>query len=314
MQVLPVVMAFDDNYLFPALVCVYSAKRSSSKDFSLMVAYEEKSLSAQSRGVIKAVCESLGVSVSMVEIEIPDNLVVHGHFSKSTWSRLLLPSAISTPFVYLDADLICTPGWDELLILPETAGFVADSAPLDIPVYGVRENVELLSAQNSARQASQGHYVNTGVLVIFPELLPKDFSVAVLRAASKYVELGFQWVDQCVMNFVLAGNVGFLPSGFNVLVKVGEQYFENGCIYHLAGSRKPWQGINRLFFPRSFGIRIWVKQAKNLVQFASINPRLQKLLRLEFSRLSRNDGIALSSLGLHKQILLRAIRFWFSRL
>lgn len=275
------------------------------------MAYEERSLSPHSRDVIKEVCESLSVSVSMLEIELPDNLVTHDHFSKIAWARLLLPSVISNPFVYLDADLVCASGWDQLLIFSETEGFAANSS---FPIYGVEQKAEALSAQNSARDKSQGRYVNTGVLVIFPELLPKDFFSLALGAASKYVEHGFQWIDQCVINFVLAGNVGFLPSFFNVLVKVGEQRLEDGYIYHLAGSSKPWLGINRLLYPRSRGIRIWVKQAKNLVTFCSRNPTLQKILRSEFWRLSRNDGLLSSSLAFHKQILLHAVRFWFSRL
>jgi lipopolysaccharide biosynthesis glycosyltransferase len=85
-------------------------------------------------------------------------------------------------------------------------------------------------------------YINVGVLLIncdfWNELgMPKKWR----DAAGDYDNLGFQVLDQCVLNFLFKDSYALLPSKFNFLASVPQEVpFNEISIIHFAGTSKPW--------------------------------------------------------------------------
>jgi lipopolysaccharide biosynthesis glycosyltransferase len=300
-----VAMAFDDKYLFPALVAIYSAYLRQASRFKLLVAYDSAMLSPVSRNRIYQVCELIGLELGFIELRLPKFLATHGHFSALTWARLFLPEEIDRPFVYLDADTVCDNGWGELF-----ANFDLGTTGISAVLQGING----LSADNAAVAASKGNYISAGVMVVRPALLPITFREEALEACKNYSQNGFQWVDQDVINFVLEGRVDLLESRFNVLVPlVGKKKLE-GNILHFAGSQKPWTALYRFRYFYSFSVKRWGGEARRMLKGLETLGFDVSPLRESFRLLAVDDGLDILSYRGFKRWLLPVVRKVFSKL
>lgn len=302
-----IAMAFDDNYLFPGLVSIFSARSNKSSSFYLIIAFDRQSLSEQSRHQIAQVCEAIDIQLEFIEIDLPDFLPAHGHLTAATWARLFLPQIIPSPFIYLDADIVCCPGWDELsrYLSSESHG-----------VSGVRENADYSNQLNDAVTASNENYFNGGVLVFRPALLPDQFSHEVIEAAKNYKKHGFEWFDQDVLNFVLGGRVEILPPAFNVKVfpHTKSELYPKARILHFAGSQKPWTAIFRFRFFYTYSSRRWSRVAKKMLRTLRSQGVDILSLRLAFRCLAVRDGLDITKYKGLKRLALPAIRRIFANL
>lgn len=298
-------MAFDDRYLFPALVAIYSAYSRQAAEFKLLVAYESSKLSGDSRNTISQACGVMGIELGFIELQLPKFLATHGHFSALTWARIFIPQDINSPFVYLDADTICESGWDELF----TYFGLGVSG-----ISAVLEGVDGLNAENAAVAASRGNYISAGVMVVRPALLPETFLEESLEACKNYAQNGFQWVDQDVINFVLQGRVDFLENRFNVLVPlVGREELE-GTILHFAGSGKPWTAVHRFRYFYSFSVRKWAAEARRMLNGFETHGLDVSSFRESYRLLAVDDGLDILRYRGLKRWLLPIIRKVFSKL
>ena len=229
-------MSCDQNYLYPLLHTIYSAKTSSKKEFVLTVAYDPEKLDEASLRLIMDVCNVLRVDLEFYPLRIPADLPTVFYISAATYAKILLADRISDRFLYLDCDLLCLPGLDQLL--PEASGlyqrFIALACPEDMS--GVNKQ------RNLAIEKAGSRYFNAGVMIFNPRMWQEAGMPIQWRfLARNYREFGFEWADQCILNFLLCDSYMQISTGFNRTtinesINVDDQDF----ILHYTGRAKPW--------------------------------------------------------------------------
>ena len=284
-----IAMGFDDNYLFPALVTLFSARRGYAKELKVLIAHDGECLSADSISLIRETCLELKIDVSFKEIDFPDFLGGSGHLSRMSWARIILMSEVSEQFLWLDADLILQSGWESLLFDGHSLQAAGLAAALD-------SNFTNTNVLNTAYVVAGEAYINDGVLLVDPNALDTRVLQRLGEGISRYSELGFEWLDQDVINFSLEGKGGVLPQSFNRQVPIHKVKKTTGFILHFTSDAKPWSGPWRLLYFYSFSVRFWNEYASALVKFVSNKPTLQSSLKrarkaaLRAERLSMNTG------------------------
>jgi lipopolysaccharide biosynthesis glycosyltransferase len=307
---MPLAMAFDDHYLVPALVSIFTARETCRTHFRLVVVYDPGRLSLDSREFLSKSCSTLGVNLQMISFQLPDFLKTHGHFSEATYARLFMPKLIGVPFLYIDADTVFEAGWQEI----ETEVSHEASGSIAYALHGVSTDTSHSTPSNSAFSASRGKYLNSGVLIFDPSLLVDDFEDRVRAACRDYEELGFQWVDQCVLNYVMKGRVGLIKPIFNVQLSLNSKKPSHARILHFVGAQKPWVAVHRFRYFYSYPVRKWWASAQNLAQHLDESGVESQEFRIKVRQTAEVDGINPKTLGLAKKILLPIIRSVFSKL
>lgn len=297
-----IVMAFDDNYVFPALVAMYSGRKFYDGQIRVVIGYDPQTLSANSISLINQVCRKLAIEVSFVVVEIPGFLEGVGHISKMSWARMFLIEQLDLDFVWLDSDILLQPGWDQIVSDKNLAKGSGIAAALDPGVANVEP-------ENAARIAAGMGYVNAGVLVVNPSQIGVEKRDAFMSAMRRYAELKFQWMDQDVINYCYAGETGRIPSEFNVQVSISRMKRLEGRILHFSSNAKPWLGIYRLAYFWSFAVRIWNGTAQGLYKELRSDKQISealKLLRVQAARNQRPIG-QIPSLGYRVAALAASI-------
>ena len=230
-------MSCDKKYLYPLLHTIYSAKTTSEKDYVVTVAYDPDQLDEDALRLIRDLCNLLNVNLEFYPIRIPSDLPAIFYISTATYAKMLLADQISDSFLYLDCDLLCLPGWDQLL--PESSSlysrFIALACPEDMS--GVNKQ------RNLAVEKAGSRYFNAGVMIFNSKMWQEAGMPIKWRfLASNYKEFGFEWADQCILNFLLCDSYMQISTGFNRTtinesVNVDDQDF----ILHYTGWNKPWR-------------------------------------------------------------------------
>jgi lipopolysaccharide biosynthesis glycosyltransferase len=251
-----VVSGFDDNYVLPFLVMVYSAKVNSTKPFNLTLGFEPSALSVPNRELASQVLTFLEIPFEFIELTLSKDMVSQFHISPTSYARLLLADSLIGVFLWLDCDLICLPGWQSIFL----AGKNSSNGKL---VSAVRDSLVakrgIDNSQNESVQLMGFDYFNSGValfdtekwrLLDYPHRWPFVLKESVAR--------GFEFADQCVLNFLCQSNVNYLPHEYNTLALTKEHSKRSSpFILHFAGGSKPWfysktdaRIFNGTFFPR----------------------------------------------------------------
>ena len=251
-------MAFDDKYVFPALVALYSGRKSYSGEIRLVVGFDLETLSNSSISLVQGVCERLEISVQFLPLDIPHFLTEVGHISKMSWSRMFLMEKLREDFVWIDCDVILQPGWAQVL----NGDFDSDSGIVGALDTGVAH----ISTENSALSRAGANYINAGVLVVDPMRLSAELHAEFSDAMRRYGELGFEWMDQDVINYCFSGNTGVLHRSLNTQVPLPRLGTTRGIILHFSSDAKPWLGVYRLAFFWSFSVRRWNQVAGSLLR------------------------------------------------
>jgi lipopolysaccharide biosynthesis glycosyltransferase len=253
-----IAMGFDDNYTMPALVTLFSARQSFSGTIRVLVAYDETTLGLESISLVEQVCKILEIEVSFEKLTLPGHLIGAGHISSITWARILLMSNLDEEFVWLDCDILLLPGWESLILEDLFQGGTGIAAALDLAVSSSA------SPNNAAYSAAGQRYVNTGVLLVNPMKLGSEFQLVISAAIARYQELGFQWLDQDVLNYSLGGKSGLLPQELNLQVHISRMRKVEGKVLHFNMDAKPWLGPFRITYFWSFSVRAWDRYSKGL--------------------------------------------------
>lgn len=265
-------MGFDDNYLFPALVTLFSARKSFEGSLRLLIAHDGESLSRESISLLKDACSSLKISVSFMRIRIPESLKGFGHLSRMSWARIILMTSLDEEFLWLDADLILNEGWSHLLNSQKLESPEGIGAALD-------PNPAPADSKNSAYSVAGGRYINAGVLIVDPSRISQDFLQSVELAMVDYSQLGLEWLDQDVINYCLRGRGEVLSQEFNTQVPIKRLGATSGKILHFTSDAKPWLGPFRLAYFWSFSVRYWNRNARSLIKSLDGRPTLQSSVR-----------------------------------
>lgn len=265
-------MGFDDNYLFPALVTLFSARKSFDGSLRLLIAHDGESLSPKSIALLEDACSSMKISVSFMRIRIPAALKGFGHLSRMSWARIILMTSLDEEFLWLDADLILGEGWSHLL----------DSQKLESPEgigAALDPNPAPEGSRNAAYAVAGSSYINDGVLLVDPSRISQDFLQLVELAIADYAQLGLEWLDQDVINYSLRGRGEVFSQEFNTQVPIKRLGPTNGKILHFTSDAKPWLGPFRLIYFWSFSVRHWNRNARLLIKSLNTDPLLQGSIR-----------------------------------
>ena len=127
--------------------------------------------------------------------------------------------------------------------------------------------------------------------------------------------LGFQYHDQCIINYMLAGRVGYFPSEYNYLIRnMDGRLIRNPRIAHFSGWEKPWrQSIYELWFKsheshRDLYRQYSLRQLKLIVRVLISNPRLSaQLLNIRRRQIQKPSAFQ-TILGKVKVLVDRIIR------
>jgi lipopolysaccharide biosynthesis glycosyltransferase len=182
----------------------------------------------------------LEVEGDVVDVSIDVENSDQYQWNVTTYAPLALMDTLDETFMWLDADTILCPGWTQ--IFADSDLLLADP---DIVACGVGDRSETLdlmrrAGTNSAYQAAGDHYINAGIMIIDPirwRLVGLNCEWAGLAATQ--AERGFDYRDQDVLNYLLAGKVGLLSPRFNHIV--AETAVGTELILHYAGFPKPWR-------------------------------------------------------------------------
>lgn len=226
-----VVFVADDNYVHPLLHAIHNAVLRAQRNHQYVIFTE--GFSPSNLKLIQSQTRMLDVSVEVERIPIDRSHFDNGHISRASMIRLKIPDYVQQNFVYLDLDLLLKSGWDEVI------GNIPRQHVLGARRHWGMEEVDWMRSSNHAVKRSQGRYFNAGVLTVNYDLWKlRGWSNKVSEATQQYSELGFQWSDQCILNYVAEGNYEQLPEMYNC--NAGERIIGSPVIIHFAGSQKPW--------------------------------------------------------------------------
>ena len=242
-----IISAVDNNYILPLLVMLNSAKNNSSSEILLTVGFDSAELSVESRNLISSVLTLINVNHEYLEVSLTSEMEQIFHITPTAYSRLLMADKITGIALWLDADLICLPNWDSIVLNEQ-------NQLNGLPIAAVRDSgitKEVLEGTKNQSLILAGYdYFNSGVSIIdcdrWKELgYPLTWTEAIKNAKN----LGFQWADQCVLNWICHQNVKYLPQNYNVLVGLRKHSKKSKpLIMHFAGGSKPW--FYSIFDPR----------------------------------------------------------------
>lgn len=237
-----VATGIDDNYVLPFLVMIYSAKVNTSEKFHVKVGFDSRALSAKNRELLAQVLRLIDVPFEFVKLTLSKDMKARGHISSTSYARLLLADQFSGLMLWLDCDLICLPGWDSIFMAEENLpGGMVMSVTRD--AYVSTKGINYFSQSNNESIRVMGpDYFNAGVALIdcdiwksrnYSKLWPTVLMEADIR--------GFEYADQCVLNFLCKGQVNYLPWQYNALgAAKSHNKKKHPLILHFAGGLKPW--------------------------------------------------------------------------
>jgi lipopolysaccharide biosynthesis glycosyltransferase len=220
---------------------VYSALLNcSKKNFRFVVANVNGMLSDGSTSFINEFANYLDLDIQIVRIDTELQAVFEHHFNLTVYARLFLMDLMEEDFLWLDADLLLMPGWDNIFLE------VGDFETSDTVIYGVvdakRTREKLEKKGNLALLRSGDRYVNSGVLKIrtgnWKKLKATHFWQDMAQNPSKY---NFTLMDQDIINYLCSGKVSLLQSGFNQIVGNLVDVQQRIFVKHYAGPPKPWK-------------------------------------------------------------------------
>jgi len=235
-----VVTAIDDNYVLPFLVMLYSAKKNAIKEFRCVLGFEPKNLSETHRDLILKCSNALNITLDFMPLSLSESSRDNNHITAIAYAKLSMADVMPGTVLWLDVDLICRLGWDKIFdttreaLQTKTLAGVKDSVVTAESYRSYSRNLALAKKGND--------YFNTGVLMFNCEMWRSNgIPLRWPHVQKNYINLGFQYSDQCVINYVIKDSFYLLSSEFNVLAfHSSKDLRKRAKILHFAGPIKPW--------------------------------------------------------------------------
>jgi lipopolysaccharide biosynthesis glycosyltransferase len=243
MKPLKIAVGLDDNYVGPLLVMIFSAWKTKQNNFEIIVGYDPSLLSLSNRSFIHEIMRHLEIGVEFLELTIAPEMGSAYHITTSSYIRILLADILEDTFLWLDCDLICECGWDELLYHEVPSENTVICAVID-PLVN-----KFTQSPNEAIKKANGKYFNAGVAIIDPAAWRRfGFNNRWKDVLLKYDYLKFMYVDQCVLNYLLVKNFSELTPQYNALEMTSRYLkYESVKIRHFAGDVKPWHHLSKIY-------------------------------------------------------------------
>ncbi|MHB8517773.1 MAG: glycosyltransferase family 8 protein [Acidimicrobiales bacterium] len=235
-----VVTSCDDRYLWPWACTIYSAVRSAKVPIRFLLANVNGLLSQEGQQTAKEFLAFLDAEGEIVDVSLNVEDIEKYQWNATVFARLALLDVLKERFLWLDSDTILFSGWTR--VFAEAERLMEDAHIVACGISDRAATLNWLSQEgtNTAFQAAQSAYVNTGVLVVDPlRWRQGGMDREWVDLVATQSERGFNFPDQDVLNYLLAGKLALLPTGFNHIVSEPAKGTE--LILHFAGSPKPWR-------------------------------------------------------------------------
>lgn len=270
MKKIPVVFNCDNAYIMPTCIVIISILENDNvvTNYDFYILLSEK-ISFESVEIINRLKNRYPrINLKYIEAEdILENAVTNGnHITVSTYLRLFIPRFLPEyqKCIFLDSDIIVNCNLKELFEIDMTGYYIA----------GVRE-YELSRNQDAKVNKIKelgipdvDSYIYAGVMVVNLDLMRKNHME---EEFIKYIEIGYMYQDQDVLNKCCYGKIRYIPLKYNFLNRhIGLQKLlwnsvypeeeireteDENVIIHFPGKNKPW------IFPQIKGGEQWWKYA-----------------------------------------------------
>jgi len=279
-----VICATDNEYVLPLLVAIYSAKNNATSDFDVTVAYFPSELSHENLILLSKVLEYIGVTFEFKALTLSEHMTQKYHITPTSYSRLLCADQFTGLVMWLDADTLCLPGWDSIYLDDFN---IPHNATLSVVRDPIISRSSIKAEKNESIIKMGEDYFNSGIALIdcdrwkelnFQDQWPQLLVESNLR--------GFEYADQCVLNFMCSGEVKYISPSYNVFAATRRKEPKvEPLILHFAGTKKPW------FFSK-FDPRILngLLLPKDVYRYLRYQTRLIRLVK------SQNTALGLSLL------------------
>lgn len=288
------VFVFDNEYLYPFLVTLYSLVKNTKSALNINVAYNDFILSSKSHEIVTEMASLLSIKINFVKIENLNGLPTSNGFNTTPYGKIAVIKHLSGTFAYLDCDTLVISDVSDLFVtenLPNTQE-VLSACPDPWGLQSFTQNQAVIKAKH--------RYFNTGVMLINSEgWKTKNLDHLLAEVLDNYVSLNFEWPDQCTLNYLVSHFYKELHSNFNCIVSDEKKPLTQAKILHYAGShrkpwRLPWNFLHRLIYLQERILRF------EYVQYIKVEKRLFKELK------AANINLAKMILELRKQEFLRS--------
>ena len=219
-----VVCAVDTQMVYGLTVLLSSLKSTSKEPFSVTIGYLGSRLPEHNRAFLARLSKELEIPIEFLALPDREIFITQGHISPTTFAKFLLGDEYSTPHLWIDADTIALPGWDQ--VFEE----VAACSPSEGLVVAERGS----SASTGANKPSDLPF-NAGVLG-WPEGPRLDWEVPL--STLDHVDTQ----EQFLFNQLYAKTARRVSEKFNLLTYRIDSLDPDDPPYiiHYAGAHKPW--------------------------------------------------------------------------
>lgn len=224
----------DENYAWPLLVSLYSAKKNYKKFKEAFILYDPKWLADKMIFYINQQSKLIGVELKFTPLHLTNHSRVEHHIMPTSYLRFQIPQVSRKKAFWFDSDLLFLKGWHQI------SEYASSSQSNIEPIFARLHWGKLESESNQAILNSKGKYFNTGVLLINSQLWHQEqITQNLFSIMPNYIDYGFEWADQCILNYYFRGEYGPIDSRYN---SIPEEFNNNHTrILHFAGSQKPWK-------------------------------------------------------------------------
>jgi lipopolysaccharide biosynthesis glycosyltransferase len=206
-------------------------------------------LSPQGKDIVARCLNWLAVDAEFVDLELNVPELFDNQWNATVYARLALLDHLEEPFMWLDADTLLLPGWDDIFTNGDR--LFEDPAIIAGGVFDSGRTLARMKidGKNQAFDRCGGRYFNAGILLLRPDRWKAAHLDSLwMDLVHREKELGFQYHDQDILNYLLTDRVSFLDVGFNHIIS--EPLSGSEKILHYAGFPKPWKldEAGRAFF------------------------------------------------------------------
>jgi lipopolysaccharide biosynthesis glycosyltransferase len=228
---LVVTFVIDDKYINQLLFVIYRCISTAKKKHEYVVFFSD--LSEISVHRIKEFSSLIDSIIQLVQISEQSTFFDNGHIARSSMLRLKVPQYLDKIYMHLDVDTLPLKGWDDIELYNPTAKEVISAVAL--PLLYTDRNTHL----NEAIKVMGPDYFQTGIYLLNPTKWSElNFELGISSAITEYSVLGFQFSDQCILNYTIQKRYRKLPVNFNTFP--GQFRLNETRIIHFAGLNKPW--------------------------------------------------------------------------
>lgn len=257
MNKIPIIFAIDNNVVMQCGVTITSLLKNAHLEtyYEIFILCNHAQLSVESRNSLTRAfendkqCKIAFTDVGEAFKETEETL--HGHVTKATYYRLLIPVLFPQfdKVIYADIDMIFQQDLSELYQTSLQHGELL-AAALDLSIDG---KYYFRSDLPSKVGKSEKDYFNAGFLVMNLKLLR---SGTVLEELNRHAKIKYEMNDQDVLNIVCKGKVQILPTLYNFQLNHFSNYmwarksteiqfgelFKKATL-HYTWKNKPWNSL-----------------------------------------------------------------------